>query len=533
MFRPAFFGTATILRNHNSSTKHFDQGPLVDSLVLIHNSIRAIRRCLRDVLVTSEPISEKSSPIRITALQICSPGLWQPAKPLLSRCLAVLLAFCAVTCRPATASAEESVSFLKDIAPVLLEHCTSCHGPKKAEGGYRVDTFAQLSRAGDSGTAPLVREGDAPSELIRRLTSEDASERMPAEHEPLPVETIELFKCWLNQGSNFDGADATAPLFELVPDRVYPAPPERYSAPVAITAVTFSHDGAEVIAAGYHEVTVWSAATGELVRRIQNLPQRIVTLEWSADRKWLAAAGGTPGRIGEVRVIDWGSGHVVKSFGRATDVVQTVRFQPHGELVITGNSDGTLRWFDTRDWNQVRTLSSHADSVTDIRWSADGKRLVSGSRDKTAKVVAVESSELLATYSGHAEAVYGVCFHADDKEIISTGADRKVHRWQIDGSKNLSKLDLPAVPTRLHVDAASIWLTLTDRTFRALEPGATKLAAQSEPHDAWVTTWATHRDSNQIASGALNGEIRLWKLDDGKLTRAWTAAPGASKLATQ
>ena len=29
----------------------------------------------------------------------------------------------------------EPASFKKDVAPILLNNCLACHGPKKAEGG--------------------------------------------------------------------------------------------------------------------------------------------------------------------------------------------------------------------------------------------------------------------------------------------------------------------------------------------------------------------------------------------------------------
>ncbi|MCA9268871.1 MAG: hypothetical protein KDA41_10395, partial [Planctomycetales bacterium] len=45
----------------------------------------------------------------------------------------------------AAAAADEPVSFRRDVAPLLLAKCQACHGPRKAEGGYRVDTFASAS----------------------------------------------------------------------------------------------------------------------------------------------------------------------------------------------------------------------------------------------------------------------------------------------------------------------------------------------------------------------------------------------------
>ena len=429
-------------------------------------------------------------------------------------------------------SATEPVSFRNQIAPLLLEHCTACHGPKKAEGGYRLDSFAQLSQAGDSGIAPLVIEGDHTSELIRRLTTDDAGERMPAEREALSKEIIELIRRWQSEGSKFDGDAPDAPIFDIVPDQAYPSPPEAYSSPMPLTAVAFSPDGKQVIASGYHELTVWDAATGELAVRIPNMPERIYALDWSPDRKNLAVAGGSPGRIGEVRILDWRSGKTVKSLGRSTDVIQTVRYQANGQRLATGHADGTLRWFDSSDWHLIRSLASHADSVTDLRWSHDGLRLVSASRDKTAKVVDVESGELLATYSGHGEPVTGVCFNEDGKVVTSVGGDRKVHRWQIEGSKSLAKADLPSPATRLHIIGAQGWLALTGHTVAQVDLASTKVSRQFEGHASWVTALCTDPEAKHLVSGSLNGEVRLWKLEDGTCIHAWIAAPGFSRPAS-
>ena len=91
------------------------------------------------------------------------------------------------------ASAEDtSVSFRSDVAPILLDNCVACHNAKKAEGGYRIDSFTELSKAGDSGIAPLEKSTETTVELLRRLTTEDESERMPAESEALTAAQIKV-----------------------------------------------------------------------------------------------------------------------------------------------------------------------------------------------------------------------------------------------------------------------------------------------------------------------------------------------------
>ncbi len=424
-----------------------------------------------------------------------------------------------------TLSSAEPVSFRSHVAPILLENCTSCHGPKKAEGGYRLDSFAQLQKAGDSGVQPLAVQDGKHMELLRRLVTSDASERMPAEREALPPQAIEVIAQWQSEGSKFDGDDPQMPLFELVPARSYAAAPESYRAPLPLTATALSPDGSQVICSGYHELTVWEPTTGKLVRRISNLPERVHSLDWSSDHKLLAVAGGSPGHIGEVRLVDWESGQVTKSFGRANDVVQVVRFQPGGSLIATGNSDGTLRWYDASDLHLVRSVASHADIVNDLAWSPDGKRLASASRDKTAKVFVVENAELIATYSAHGEAVTGICFNDGDKEVTTIGADKKLHRWQIEDGKSLAKVDLAGVPTRIMRSGPHAWVTLANKSIQQVELATSKVMRKQDGHTNWVTSLAIHPTSGRLASGGLDGEVRLWKIEDGSPLANWIAKP--------
>ena len=122
-----------------------------------------------------------------------------------------------------------SVSFRSEIAPIMLDHCLACHGAKKAEGGYRVDSYEELIKAGDSGELPIATSADQVSELLRRITCEDESERMPAESEPLSQEQIELVKQWIAGGGKFDGDDASQPLALVIPPVQYADPPEVYA----------------------------------------------------------------------------------------------------------------------------------------------------------------------------------------------------------------------------------------------------------------------------------------------------------------
>ncbi len=90
----------------------------------------------------------------------------------------------------------DDVSYLRDIKPILKAKCWSCHGPLKQEANLRLDTIQFMHVGGDSGPA-LLQGDELNSELLRRVTAADESERMPPEGEPVSLEQISRVKVWL------------------------------------------------------------------------------------------------------------------------------------------------------------------------------------------------------------------------------------------------------------------------------------------------------------------------------------------------
>ena len=70
---------------------------------------------------------------------------------------------------------------------------------------------------------------DLASEVLRRVTSQDESERMPAESEPLTPEQIDLLRGWIESGARFDGQAPSLPLALVIPPPRYADPPQNLS----------------------------------------------------------------------------------------------------------------------------------------------------------------------------------------------------------------------------------------------------------------------------------------------------------------
>lgn len=421
--------------------------------------------------------------------------------------------------------AAEPVSFRREIAPILMEHCVACHNAKKAEGGYRVDAFAEMLQPGDSGEVPVGRAEGETSELLRRLTSSDEFERMPAESEPLAEEQIAKITDWLAAGAHFDGDDEAELLPLLIPPPQHPHPPASYSTAVPITAVAFSPDGSQVLTGGYHEVAVWDAADARLVRRIENIGQRVFALAFSPDGATLAVASGAPGRSGEVRLVDFASGEVRAVLARSADVALDVAFRPGSNELAIASADQRIRIIDLDTLEVTRTLASHADWVTALAWNGDGSRLISASRDKSAKVFDGESGELLASYLEHGAAVRGVIVSTDGQHVFSAGTDKRLHRWELGSAKQVAVVPLGGEGYRPVAGDGFVLLPCADQRLVQIDPSSAAITRQFAGFGDWVLSAAWHAQPPRVVAGSFNGEVRLWNTDDGELVHSWLAKP--------
>ena len=109
----------------------------------------------------------------------------------------------------------EPVRFNRDVRPILSNHCYECHGPdanqRKAE--LRLDRPGELFD--DRGGHRVVVAGDpAGSELVRRITAEDAGERMPPPEfrHPLGEAQRATLVRWIEEGAVSESHWAYGPL---------------------------------------------------------------------------------------------------------------------------------------------------------------------------------------------------------------------------------------------------------------------------------------------------------------------------------
>ncbi len=98
--------------------------------------------------------------------------------------------------------------FHEQVKPLLASHCTSCHGPDKAEGGLRLDSREAALKGGDSGPA-LVPGNPDQSLLLAAVKRTHKILEMPPKQK-LSGSDIAVLERWIRDGAPWPAASASS-----------------------------------------------------------------------------------------------------------------------------------------------------------------------------------------------------------------------------------------------------------------------------------------------------------------------------------
>ncbi len=100
----------------------------------------------------------------------------------------------------------DEIRFNRDVRPIFLKHCTSCHGGVKEAGGISLVYRERLTIEGESGRIAVVPGHPEKSELMSRVRSRDPDEVMPKPKHgpPLSKKEISTLEQWISEGAEWE-----------------------------------------------------------------------------------------------------------------------------------------------------------------------------------------------------------------------------------------------------------------------------------------------------------------------------------------
>ena len=176
--------------------------------------------------------------------------------------------------------------------------------------------------------------------------------------------------------------------------------------PTRLRCVAWSPDGTRLVGGGDDgHVYVWDAADGTLLLRLAGHHGVVTSVAFSPDGSRLVSGGGSQGQAGGelfVWEVQRGERHPAWGAGNSAlvghpGIVSAVTWAPSEERLISGGSDGRLRWWQVESGQCTRVQEAHPGTVQALKVSPDGNRLASCGDDGAIRLWDLQSAELLRT----------------------------------------------------------------------------------------------------------------------------------------
>ena len=170
---------------------------------------------------------------------------------------------------------------------------------------------------------------------------------------------------------------------------------------------------------------------------------------------------------------------------RSNAPVSTLVFSPNSRMLAAGSGDGTIQVWDAGTGDLIHEFKDHKESVWKVDFSPDNKWLLSVSLDGTGllKNLGPDGKEL-PILNQHGTSIHAASFSPvdrDDEYTFATGgADKRIQLWRAQ----------------------------TNNTNDLLRDNQTL-----DGHNDSVWILAFSKDGQDLASGSLDGTVRLWDLD--------------------
>lgn len=209
-----------------------------------------------------------------------------------------------------------------------------------------------------------------------------------------------------------------------------------------VAGVAFSADGLRVASAGADEVHVWTAVDGKFVKTLKGHKGEVLALAFGPKSPDLLITGGADKTF---RVWDVAKGETTHTSPESGQRIETVAFSADERYVAVGEASSNVQMYATGKWDRLLYGSPVADKkgLKTIGFTRDSAGVIVGGDGGLLKIVGGpggQESNLgnsISALSAHSGTVYGQSTTPDGKLLASLAEDRTVVVWELPAGRQI------------------------------------------------------------------------------------------------
>ncbi len=208
-----------------------------------------------------------------------------------------------------------------------------------------------------------------------------------------------------------------------------------------------------------------------------------------------------------------------------TGQITALDISPDGQMILAGDSEGTIGLIDLADGHSMQILGHHSSVVSATKFSADGSMAVSGSLDGSVKLWGIYPRRELQSSKSHKSKVISVGFSHTSDYILSCSADGTVNLWNI--TLNLLKTtqinhQATVYAAAFSIDDRFIITGSRDRTLKQSWISTGQTVNTFEGRSSRIHSVVFSPDGRLLLS-SMRGQVNCWDMTTGRLRQIFKA----------
>ncbi|CAF1336953.1 unnamed protein product [Adineta steineri] len=211
------------------------------------------------------------------------------------------------------------------------------------------------------------------------------------------------------------------------------------------------------------------------------------------------------------------------------DHILAINISTDGQFLVSGDKSNLIQVWNAQTCQHIKTLRGHQGPITGLAFRRNSHQLFSSSQDRSVKLWNLDEMTYVETLYGHQEPIQAIDALMRERCVTAGGRDGSLRLWKIVEESHLmftghkGAIDCVALINDEHMvsgaddGSIALWSVSKRRPLFNL-PHAHKVTSvdpalipESLPEDFWITSLASLRYTDLLASGSFNGTINLWK----------------------